>query len=42
MRDSSMIIAVNVQIKMLSVIIYAKYGLHNLNYSSEIDFQYSE
>lgn len=37
-----MIIAVDVQIQMQSFIIYAKYGLYNFNYSSEIDFQYSE
>lgn len=39
---SSMIIAIDVQIKMQLVIIYAKYGLYNLNYSSGMDFQHSE
>lgn len=39
---SSMIIAIDVQIKMQLVIIYAKYGLCNLNYSSGMDFQHSE
>lgn len=41
-QASPMIIAVDVQIKMQLVIIYAKYGLCNLNYSSGMDFQYSE
>lgn len=39
---SSMTIAIDVQIKMQLVIIYAKYGLYNLNYSSGMDFQHSE